>query len=99
MRVFRGEVTLDLQSNQWALLVAALQNSRGMYMNRVLKATHEGKTFGIESWTEAVQELSELLAVLDPEGEHREAEFDAQMMQKNLDEGKSTILDADGWPL
>lgn len=91
MREHPQTVTLDLSGGRWSLLVAALQRSRGEYENRVSEAAAQGRTFGIEVWTETVRELSELLAAVDPVGEREEAEFDAQRMQQRRDAGESTI--------
>jgi len=91
MREHPTEVTLDLSGGRWSLVVAALQRSRGEYENRVTEAAAQGNTFGVGVWTETVRELSELLAVIDPEGERQEVEFTDQMMQQRRDSGESTI--------
>jgi len=91
MREHPREVTLDLSGGRWSLVVAALQRSRGEYEHRVTEAAAKGNTFGVAIWTETVRELSELLAVIDPEGERQEVEFTAEMMQQRRDAGDSTI--------
>jgi len=91
MREHPTEVTLDLSGGRWSLVVAALQRSRGEYENQVRAAAAKGNTFGVVTGTETVRELSELLAVIDPEGERQEVEFTAQMMQQRRNAGESTV--------
>lgn len=91
MREHPTEVTLDLSGGRWSLVVAALQRSRGEYENQVCAAAAKGNTFGIATGAETVRELSELLAVIDPEGERQEVEFTEQMMQQRREAGESTV--------
>ncbi len=91
MREHPTEVTLDLSGGRWSLVVAALQRSRGEYENQVRAAAAKGNTFGVATGTETVRELSELLAVIDPEGERQEVEFTEQMMQQRREAGESTV--------
>lgn len=91
MREHPTEVTLDLSGGRWSLVVAALQRSRGEYEHRVTEASARGNTFGVVVWTETVRELSELLVVIDPEGERQEVAFTEQLMQQRRDAGKNTL--------
>lgn len=81
MRSFQGQIALDLQGAQWSLLVASLRHSRGDYMNRVLEAKQAGNEFGVAAWSTTVRETSEMLAVLDPKGEHEEVEAEERTAQ------------------
>lgn len=63
------------------MLVASLQHSRADYMNRVLEAKQVGNEFGIAAWSTTVQEISEMLAVLDPEGEREDIETEERAAQ------------------
>lgn len=55
------------------------------------EAAAQGRAFGVAVWSESVRELTEILAVIDTEGEHQEVEFAAQLMQRRRKGGESTV--------
>lgn len=87
MREHPQHVTLDLSGGRWSLLVAALQYSRSEYENRARAAVD---SLTVNAAVNAVRELSEFLAIIDPEGERQEIEFVARMMYQRRDDEQGT---------